>query len=125
MSLPRVLGGYGVALGLTVLGFAASGVEATPASQQTVRVEMASNPTRFVPDTITVAPGTTVVWETTSGSHTTTSVMGLWDSERRLGVGETFSYTFGTPGVYEYVCTPHVDMGMIGRVIVSSAGKGR
>ena len=125
MSLPRVLGGLGVGLGLAVLGFAAPNVVAAPTSQQTVRVEMVSQPdVRFVPETITISPGTTVTWVTTSGSHTTTSDTGVWDSVRRLGVGEEFSYTFNTPGVYPYNCEPHIDRGMIGRVIVTSAGKG-
>jgi plastocyanin len=124
MSLPRVIGGFGVALGLAVVGLAASGVGAAPESQQTIRVNMASNPTRFEPATITVAPGTMVVWETVSGSHTTTSETGLWDSGRRLAVGETFSYTFSAPGVYPYYCEPHRDQGMVGQVIVATGAKG-
>ena len=122
MSLPRVIGGFGVAFSLAAAGLVASGVGAAPESQQTVTVGMRDY--AFEPETITIAPGTTVTWAPTSGSHTTTSESGLWDSGRRLAVGETFSYTFNTPGVYPYFCEPHLDRGMIGRVIVSSAGKG-
>ena len=72
-----------------------------------------------------IAPGTTVTWVTVSGSHTTTSNTGLWDSgEERLPVGESYSFTFQQPGVYDYYCRPHRNAGMIGRVIVSTAGKG-
>ena len=128
MSLPRVIGAFGVALSLVVVGLAAGGVGAAPDSQQTVRVEMrggpAGEPPVFVPDTITVAPGTTVTWFTTTGTHTTTSDTGLWDSGRRLASGEEYSFRFNAPGVYPYFCEPHLDRGMIGRVIVSSAGKG-
>ncbi len=124
MKLSRSIGGLGVGLGLAILGFAATGVGAAP-SQQAVRVEMVSQPdVRFVPETITISPGTTVTWVTTSGSHTTTSDTGVWDSGRRLAVGEEFSYTFNTAGVYPYYCQPHLDRGMIGRVVVSSSGKG-
>jgi plastocyanin len=122
MGIPRVIGGLGVALGLAVLGFAATGVGAAPASQQAVTVEMMDY--QFAPEQVTIAPGTMVTWAPTSGSHTTTSETGLWDSGRRLDVGESFSYTFNTPGVYPYFCEPHLDRGMVGRVIVSSAGKG-
>ena len=125
MSLPRIIGGFGVALGLAVAGFAASGVGAAPESQQTVTVQMIGDPDRFVPAALTIAPGTTVTWTTVSGRpHTTTSETGVWDSGRRLDVGESFSYTFDTPGVYPYYCEPHRDRGMVGTIIVSSAGKG-
>lgn len=123
MILPRVIGGLGVALGLTIAGLATGGVAAAPSEQQTVRVEMASNPTRFVPAQLTIAPGTTVTWYTTSGSHTTTSDTGVWDSVERLAVGEEFSYTFNTPGVYPYNCVPHRDQGMVGTITVTSASK--
>jgi plastocyanin len=123
MSLPRVIGGLGVALSLAATGLVASGVGAAPTSQQTVTIGMRDY--AFEPDTITIAPGTTVTWVTTSGSHTTTSETGLWDSGRRVPVGESFSFMFNTPGVYPYFCEPHRDReGMVGRVIVSSAGKG-
>lgn len=35
-----------------------------------------------------------------------------------LAPGETFSHTFGTAGVYHYVCRPHEDHGMIGTIVV-------
>jgi plastocyanin len=33
--------------------------------------------------------------------------------------GESYSYTFETPGTYTYVCIPHTSSGMIGTVMVS------
>jgi len=115
----------GVAIGLGVAGLVGGGATAAPEHQQTVTVDMASDPNRFEPRDITIAPGTTVTWVTVSGSHTTTSNTGLWDSgEERLPVGESYSFTFQQPGVYDYYCRPHRNAGMIGRVIVSTAGKG-
>jgi plastocyanin len=57
------------------------------------------------------------------GSDTTTSETGLWDSVERLGVGQSFSFTFQTPGEYAYYCNPHRDRGMVGKVIVTPSGR--
>ena len=123
MVLKRAIVGLGAVSILALAGVAGSAAGAAPAAQDTVTVDMLSGPTRFEPAEITIRPGTTVTWITRSGSHTTTSTTGLWDSVERLPVGESYSYTFNQPGVYPYVCTPHVDQGMVGRIIVSTAGK--
>lgn len=39
-------------------------------------------------------------------AHTVTAVDGSFDSEL-LDPGESWSYTFETPGEYEYYCLPH------------------
>jgi plastocyanin len=36
----------------------------------------------------------------------------------RIAAGEVYRHTFTTPGTYKYVCTPHIDLGMVGTVIV-------
>jgi plastocyanin len=115
----------GVAIGLGIAGLIGGGATAAPVQQQTVTVDMLEGPNRFEPRDITIAPGTTVTWVDVSGTHTTTSATGIWDSgERRLEVGESYSFTFQQPGVYDYYCRPHRNAGMVGRVIVSTAGKG-
>jgi plastocyanin len=77
----------------------------------------------FVPQTITVAPGTTVTWTNTDQiAHTVT-----WDDRSvdsgLLSPGDTFSYTFDQPGTYGYFCIPHgaPGTGMYGTVIVSDS----
>jgi plastocyanin len=117
--------GLSVAAGLALAGLAGGlpaqggSAVAAPAAQQTVEVQMLAGPVRFEPAEITISPGTTVTWITGSGSHTTTSETGVWDSgEQRLPVGESFTFTFTTPGEYDYYCTPHRDTGMVGKVIV-------
>jgi plastocyanin len=123
MSLSRTLAGLGIAFGIALSGtVAAPSTSAAPAAQG-VRVEMASNPNRFEPTSLTIPAGTTVTWADVSGTHTTTSYDGLWDSERRLEVGESFSYTFAQPGVYRYYCKPHEDQGMIATVVVTGGPK--
>jgi len=83
-------------------------------------VEVALKNFRFSPADVTIKAGTTVVWTNQdSTSHTVTSgtrdtPTSLFDSE--VGPGETFSFTFTTPGVYPYHCTPH--QGMDGTITV-------
>lgn len=84
----------------------------------------------FMPETITVASGTTVTWQNGETiTHTITS--GAWgDVNESTGLrgsqtpdglfdhklspkgedGDTFSYTFDTPGEYRYYCQPHLTM---------------
>jgi plastocyanin len=122
MSLSRTLAGLGIALGIALTGTVAATTLAAPA-EQGVRVEMAANPNRFEPASLTVPVGTTVTWADVSGTHTTTSYDGLWDSGRRLEVGESYSYTFNQPGVYRYYCVPHENAGMIATVVVTGGPK--
>ena len=64
----------------------------------------------FVPNTITVAAGTTVTWTNLdSAPHTVTTRETLFDSGR-MSTGDTFSYTFEQSGIYEYYCTIHPSM---------------
>ncbi len=70
----------------------------------------------FSPATITVKAGTTVRWtQKDSTTHTVTSDNGVFDS-KNLAQGQTFTYTFSTPGTYNYHCSIHSYM--TGTVIV-------
>src|SRR5215216_6737573 len=92
------------------------------AQDQEVTVRMEDN--FFDPANITVEPGTTVTWvQSGNNPHTTTSYDGLWDSGLLPGrSGQTFSFTFNTPGTYRYFCRPHEAMGMVGTVTVTGGG---
>ena len=69
----------------------------------------------FQPVTLTITPGTTVLWiNTSSMAHTVTSSTNLFDEH--LDPDEEFSYTFNTAGSFEYVCTLHP--GMNGTIVV-------
>ena len=89
---------------------------------QTMTVMMQDN--YFSPADITVPAGTTVTWvQSGNNPHTTTSYDGLWDSGILPGgSGQTFSYTFNTPGTYRYFCRPHEAIGMVGTVTVTGGG---
>ena len=73
----------------------------------------------FSPATLTITAGDTVTWTNDDPVvHTSTSAGGAWDSGD-LPQGASFSFTFTTPGTYDYLCTPHPSM--TGRIVVQAA----
>jgi plastocyanin len=64
----------------------------------------------FFPDTISVAPGTTVTWincePPASEAHTTTSDTDVWSSGPLVRT-DVFSHRFDEPGDFPYFCVPH------------------
>ncbi len=61
----------------------------------------------YTPANIQVKSGTTVTWTNQdTAPHSVTFKNGMKDSGV-LQKGQTFSYTFTTPGVYQYYCTVH------------------
>jgi plastocyanin len=146
-GLPRVFVVMGLA-GAVMLGAVACAGQTTPATgavapvgqgavaQQAPKVAPAAQVAQsgtvtvnmkdmtFEPATITVKPGTTVVWKNTSQiPHVVTSDTGLFDSGQApsqwLPFGKEFSYTFDKAGTYSYNCPPHKAAGMVGKVIVA------
>lgn len=76
----------------------------------------------FTPANLTVSAGTTVTW-THLGDvrHTVTADDGSFDSPTLSG-GDTFEFTFTTPGTYAYYCRFHGGAGgsgMSGVIVVS------
>ena len=70
----------------------------------------------FVPQTLSVPPGTTVTWTNNdSSSHTIASNDNLFQSGN-LAKGATFSHTFGQKGTFNYHCSIHPTM--TGKIIV-------
>ncbi len=99
----------------------------------------------FVPDSTTVEPGTTVVWENVGEiGHTVTayeddipddaaffssgdfedeqSARDAYPDEGNVPGGESYEHTFEVEGTYEYFCIPHEDVGMIAELVVTSDG---
>lgn len=73
----------------------------------------------FKPGIRTVPAGSTVTWKNNDPiSHTIVSNTGLWSSPS-LGQYQQFSYTFNTPGTYDYSCSDHPSM--TGKVIVTAS----
>lgn len=72
----------------------------------------------FTPQNLNVSVGDTVKWVWVSGIHTTTSTTipqgaASWD-EIISSANQTYSYPVLVAGLYNYVCTPHIAMGMVG-----------
>jgi amicyanin len=86
-----------------------------PAQMEGTQVEIRAH--AFSAPTVTVKAGTTVTWiNHDDDTHTVTSSVDTFRSPG-LDTDETFSYTFTTPGTYEYYCTLHPLM--TGKVIVT------
>ncbi len=65
----------------------------------------------FVPSTLTIRKGDTVVWTNTDPvSHTVTSDSGSELNSALIPNGQNYSHTFNTAGTYSYHCSVHVTM---------------
>lgn len=88
-----------------------TGEEVAPQAQEQNTV--AVKDFAFMPGSITVKKGTTVMWTNQDSTpHTVTSSGSgekVMDS-RDLAQGGMYSVTFDTAGTYEYFCTIHPDM---------------
>jgi len=74
----------------------------------------------FSPGSVTVAVGGVVTWTNNdTTAHNVTSTSGAFRSAT-LQPGQTFTFTFTTPGTYPYLCTLHG--GMNGTIVVPTAG---
>lgn len=92
---------------LCALAFAAVAWAAAAAEVVEVTVENR----RFVPERVTVKPGTTVRWVNREkrDNHSVLFPGEGLESERFFP-GESWERTFDRPGIYRYVCGPHPDM---------------
>lgn len=98
----------GVLLAVAVTGPQARG------EQPTVKIDNFT----FSPPTLTVPAGTTVMWKNDDDiPHTVTSTTKAFKSQA-LDTDDTFSFTFATPGVYEYFCSLHPRM--TGKIVVEA-----
>ena len=73
----------------------------------------------FYPQRITVKAGTTVTWSNEDDvPHTVASSSKVFKS-KALDTADKFSFTFTTPGTYDYFCSVHPHM--TGAVVVEAA----
>ena len=80
---------------------------------------------KFVPPTLTIAPGDSVHWHLIKGTHTVTAGTNcVMDPNPIFNVQmfpshPDFTYGFASPGVYNYFCQLHcLSMGMMGTITV-------
>lgn len=103
------------------------------ADGEVVEVEMITDGQDFYFDPVglRIEPGTTVRWVLVNDMHNTVSYSADNDKPQRIPEeaegwaspifteeGATFEHTFEVEGVYDYFCTPHEALGMVGRIVV-------
>ena len=81
------------------------------AATQTVTIEGM----KFQPASVTVKPGDKIVWQNKDVVPHTATAAGKFDSKNMDG-GQSWTWTAGAKGRYDYVCTYHP--GMNGTVVV-------
>jgi plastocyanin len=73
----------------------------------------------FMPKNLTVKVGTAVIWTNLDDiPHTVTSTTQQFRS-KALDTDDKFSFTFSTPGTYDYFCSLHPHM--TGTIVVEAA----
>jgi amicyanin len=89
------------------------------ASVQAAGAEVQIDQFTFAPQQVTVKAGTTVTWINDDDvPHTVASSTKLFKS-KTLDTKDSFSFTFTTPGTYDYFCSLHPHM--TGAVVVEAA----
>jgi len=74
----------------------------------------------FTPPTLTVKAGTTVTWTNKDDiPHAIASATNAFTKSKALDTGDTYAFTFTTPGTYKYFCYLHPRM--IGSIVVEAA----
>jgi plastocyanin len=76
----------------------------------------------FSPASVTINVNDAVQWNWVSGTHSSTSSSGLWDSTQ-LGTPASYSIAFPAIGNYPYFCTVHGSATMSGSITVLSPGQ--
>jgi plastocyanin len=106
-----------------------SGGGGLPGEGTTKTVEVGPNDKNvFKPETVYVQPGATVKWVWKGPGHnvhaTDVPEGADWSVQTEItGPPFEYEYTFDGPkGEYNYVCDPHVNLGMKGTVVVNDSG---
>jgi plastocyanin len=74
----------------------------------------------FTPQSLTVKAGTTVTWTNKDDiPHGVAASNNAFKKSKALDTDDSFSYTFTTPGTYQYFCYIHPHM--VGTIVVEAA----
>jgi len=74
----------------------------------------------FNPQTVTVKAGTTVTWTNKDDiPHGIATTNNAFKRSQALDTDDSFSFTFSTPGTYQYFCYIHPHM--TGTIVVEAA----
>ena len=115
MSPTRVLLGAIGMVSLVFVGAAVSPSADEAALQPAVRIDNFS----YGPSTLVVAPGTTVTWTNRDDIvHGIASSNNAFKKSPAIDTDDTYSFTFTTPGTYQYFCYLHPQM--VGSIVVEA-----
>jgi len=105
---------------LQLASFGSLAAAVGPAAAEDARVTIDNFP--FAPQRVTVKAGTTVTWINGDDiPHTIASTAKAFRS-KVLDTDDKFSFTFATPGAFEYFCSLHPHM--TGTIVVEAASGG-
>jgi amicyanin len=125
MLLPRavrsalVAGALGAATAVALGAIVVPGFAETTAPAAAIAIDNFT----FGPPTLTVKAGTTVTWTNRDDiPHGIASAGGAFAKSKALDTDDSYSFTFTTPGTYQYFCYIHPHM--TGNVVVEAAAGG-
>jgi pseudoazurin len=75
---------------------------------------------RYDPMLSEIEVGGKILWKATTKGHNVEFMVAPNDIKYKSKMHKSAGYTFTTPGIYTYKCTPHVSAGMIGVVVVGN-----
>jgi pseudoazurin len=75
---------------------------------------------RYDPMLSEINIGGKVLWKATTKGHNVEFMVAPDNIKYKSKMHKSAGYTFTTPGIYTYKCTPHVSAGMIGVVVVGN-----
>jgi amicyanin len=91
-----------------------------PAQAQQTASAIAIDNFTFNPQRVTVKAGTSVTWTNRDDIPHAIAATGKLFKSKVLDTDNSYSFTFTTPGTYEYFCSLHPHM--TGTIVVEAAG---
>jgi amicyanin len=111
-----VAGALGGVTAMALAAVVAPGWAATAATPAAVSIDNFT----FGPQTLTVKAGTAVTWTNRDDiPHGIASASGAFAKSKALDTDDSYSFTFTTPGTYQYFCYIHPHM--TGNIVVEAA----
>jgi len=75
---------------------------------------------RYDPMLSEIQVGGKILWKATTKGHNVEFMVAPNNIKFKSKMHKSAGFTFSTPGIYTYKCTPHVSAGMIGVVVVGN-----
>jgi len=93
-------------------------VDAEEAASQSAAPGIGIDNFTFTPQRLTIKAGTTVTWTNKDDIPHAVAAVNKQFKSKALDTGDVYSFTFTTPGTYEYFCSLHPHM--TGTIVVEA-----